>query len=174
MAFLAVATTVVPSFRDKAAYEGMSLILFNALIASSTTGTDALVVGQGDWYAALLIAGSVPVMLWANRTPLSWLAAAIAVWFGIGTLLPESDAINSIFTYGLNAVIFAGAVHLVYVGIKRQHKEWFMSGLVLIVVHAVVRYFDLFDDYLVSSLIFILAGIGLVLANRFWTRRFNA
>jgi len=174
IALLSVAKPVSQGFRDDVSWVALAFVLVNAFIASSTSIQEELVLSQNDWYAALVAGVSVAILLWANRSPIALTAAAIAVWFGLGTLLPETATLNLIFTYGLNLIIFGGAVLMIFRGIHEQHKAWFMGGLVLIVIHAVVRYFDLFEDYLVSSVIFILAGIGLVLANRFWKRRFHA
>ena len=174
MALLSVAQPVSPGFREDVSWVALAFVLFNAFIASSTSINEELVLTQNDWYASLVAGVSVLILLRANRSPVAITTAAIAVWFGVGTLLPETTTLNMVFTYGLNLIIFGGAVLMVYRGVREQHKAWFMGGLVLIVIHAVVRYFDLFEDYLVSSVIFILAGIGLVLANRFWKRRFDA
>ena len=174
MALLAAAAPVSQAFRRDASWVPLAFILFIAFIASSTSITDVLVLGHNDWYAALVAAVAVGILLWADRSPIALTAVAVTAWFAIGTVIPESSTASAIFTYGLNVVIFGGAVLLIYQGVKAPNKTWFMGGLVLVVIHAIVRYFDLFDDYLTSSLIFIFAGVGLVLANRFWKRRFSA
>jgi hypothetical protein len=174
MALLSVAQQVQKSFRIKASWVVLGFILIQAFVASSVDGMETVSSGPVDWYAALIAGIGSAILLWADRSPLSILASIIAVWFGAESLVPASNFVFTIFTVGLNVIVFGGAVLMIYLGVQQQNKTWFMGGLSLIVIHAIVRYFDLFDSYLVSSVIFILAGIGLVAANRFWKGRFDA
>ena len=75
-----------------------------------------------------------------------------------------------IAVYGVNVLLLATAIAMVWSGMKNMHKLDFMSGLVLIIVLALSRYGDYFNDYLVGAGIFVGSGILLFAANLYWRK----
>jgi len=175
MALVSISTSTAPRYRSVMHWIGVTLLVIMAFIFSSL-GTDGglEMIATRDWYGAVLCVVAAMILLWKDRGALTFVGVAIALWFTMGTFLTTwDDASGRVFIYGLNMILFAGAVAMITMGISVRQKAWFMGGLVLIVAHALIRYVDLFGDYIVTSIIFVLAGIALIGANRLWKARFN-
>lgn len=71
-----------------------------------------------------------------------------------------------------NLLFFAYALWNVRYGINHQIKRHFMTGIFLIVALAVTRYLDLFEDYMLSAIIFMLSGLFLYLIHNYWDKRY--
>jgi hypothetical protein len=71
----------------------------------------------------------------------------------------------------MNALFFAYCVWKIYYGIKQKEKGDFMRGIFYLLVWLIGRYIILFEDYLTTSIIFILAGVGLYYLNNYWNKR---
>ncbi|MGB0840197.1 MAG: DUF2157 domain-containing protein [Chitinophagales bacterium] len=73
----------------------------------------------------------------------------------------------------MNALFFAFSVWRIFYGIRHRIKSAFMSGIFFLLLLALSRYIDYFDNYVFTSLAFILSGIGIYLLNNFWNKRFG-
>lgn len=76
------------------------------------------------------------------------------------------------YSLAMNVAFFAYCVYLIVLGLKKRIKGSFMTGIGLILLIAFSRYLSLFEDYLITAVIFILAGGGLLLLNYFWNKRY--
>lgn len=75
-------------------------------------------------------------------------------------------------TFVFNLLLLGYALALITNGFRRTFKTDVMTGIAMLVVLAVLRYVDYFDDYLLAAGIFIVSGIGLFVLNSVWNRRF--
>lgn len=72
-----------------------------------------------------------------------------------------------------NLLFFGYAVWYIGYGIHRQVKHLFMTGVLMVVVLAISRYLDLFDNYILTAVIFILSGLFVYFINQYWDRRYE-
>ena len=82
----------------------------------------------------------------------------------------DYDAILAIF---YNVVLLALSVWKIYDGIHNQQKGDFMTGIFYLLILALARYFDLFENYVITGILFIVLGMGLYFINNFWNKKFN-
>lgn len=74
---------------------------------------------------------------------------------------------------GTNLLFFGYALWHISYGIRRQAKRFFMTGVLMIVVLAISRYLDLFENYILTAVIFILSGLFVYFINQYWDRRYE-
>jgi len=72
-----------------------------------------------------------------------------------------------------NLLFFGYALWHIGYGIRRQAKRFFMTGVLMVVVLAVSRYLDLFDNYILTAVVFILSGLFVYFINQYWDRRYE-
>jgi uncharacterized membrane protein len=70
----------------------------------------------------------------------------------------------------MNILFFAYCIWKIYYGISQREKGDFMRGIFYLFVWLIGRYIVLFEDYLTTSIIFILAGVGLYYLNDYWNK----
>jgi uncharacterized membrane protein len=80
------------------------------------------------------------------------------------------DVILAIF---YNVVLLALSVWKIYDGIHHQRKGDFMTGIFYLLMLALARYFDLFENYVITGILFIVLGMGLYFINNFWNKKFS-
>lgn len=148
------------------------LIAGSALIASSDSLHSPEVLGVQDWFALTLAGIATALVFWKSSASLAQGSVVIALLLSGLTFLPASQTGENILSVTLNVVLFLGAIWLVHRGVQKTSKLVFMCGLLLIVSLALTRFGDYFDNYIVGSIVFILAGIGLVLANMYWNKKY--
>ena len=160
------------SFRKSFQWVIASWVVLFGFIGTHDDLTTHFLVGQSDWFALVVAGIAAALLLFTTRTVLNVGMTAIVLWLSIATMLPETSAMIMLSTVMTNLTIFGFALALIWTGIRDKVKTNFMVGLGLVVLHALVRFNDYFDDYLIGALIFILAGIGLVIANLYWNKRY--
>jgi uncharacterized membrane protein len=74
---------------------------------------------------------------------------------------------------GMNVLFFAYCIWKIYHGISTREKGDFMRGIFYLMIWLIGRYIILFEDYLTTSIIFILAGAGLYYLNNYWNKKFE-
>lgn len=97
-----------------------------------------------------------------------------ALFLSFANPSPESLKVytNTIFL-SMNVLFFAYCVWKIYHGIDIQEKGDFMRGIFYLLVWLMGRYIILFEDYLTTSIIFILSGVGLYYLNSYWNKKFE-
>ncbi len=80
------------------------------------------------------------------------------------------DALLAIF---YNIVLLSLSVWKIYDGIQNQQKGDFMTGIFYLLMLALARYFDLFENYVITGILFIVLGMGLYFINNFWNKKFS-
>ncbi|MCS6904476.1 MAG: DUF2157 domain-containing protein [Bacteroidia bacterium] len=75
--------------------------------------------------------------------------------------------------YICNLVFLSISVLFIYWGLRKIQKNLFIGGIVGIMVLAIGRFIDYFDNYLLASFLFILCGLFILGINRYWERRFS-
>ena len=72
-----------------------------------------------------------------------------------------------------NIILFTLSIWKIYDGIQKEQKGDFMTGIFYLLVLALARYFDLFENYVITGVLFIVLGIGLYFINNFWNKKFS-
>lgn len=87
--------------------------------------------------------------------------------------LVETGIENISFAIFYNIVLLSLSVWKIYDGIQNQQKGDFMTGIFYLLMLALARYFDLFENYVITGILFIVLGMGLYFINNFWNMKFN-
>ncbi len=120
------------------------------------------------WFPAVLASVGVALLIFRRR---DWLSIGLCCVTMLIVVFSFVDArYTFIAVYGVNVLLLATAIAMVWSGMKNMHKLDFMSGLVLIIALALSRYGDYFNDYLVGAGIFVGSGILLFAANLYWRK----
>ncbi len=82
----------------------------------------------------------------------------------------DYDKILAVF---YNLVLLGLSIWKIYDGIHNQQKGDFMTGIFYLLMLALARYFDLFENYVITGILFIVLGIGLYFINNFWNKKFS-
>ncbi len=159
----------------------LTVLVFFFYIFTFKDATQAIVKGITDkgvpasFYAMIIIA---VVLYWQQPKQ-----AKMNIAFGIIGLVfipalllslikvTYSEVYTNILFILMNVLFFAYCVWKIYYGIKQKEKGDFMRGVFYLLVWLIGRYIILFEDYLTTSIIFILAGVGLYYLNNYWNRR---
>jgi uncharacterized membrane protein len=72
-----------------------------------------------------------------------------------------------------NLLYLGSVAFLLFRAIADRSKLLFMGSTAALLLWALVRYIDLFRNYLVTALIFILSAVALVLLNRLWEKKYE-
>jgi uncharacterized membrane protein len=72
-----------------------------------------------------------------------------------------------------NVVLLGLSIWKIYDGIQNQQKGDFMTGIFYLLMLALARYFDLFENYVTTGILFIVLGMGLYFINNFWNKKFS-
>ena len=88
---------------------------------------------------------------------------------GIHGLLSRDDAV--LFAVAVNLLALLSAIVLIQEGLRRGLSQFFYSGIALVLALAVMRYLDLFGDYLGAAAMFLVAAAVLYGAARYWRRQ---
>ncbi|MCU0330008.1 MAG: DUF2157 domain-containing protein [Candidatus Kapabacteria bacterium] len=90
-----------------------------------------------------------------------------ALWYSSFRMLwPNSLSI------GIDAITFLFAILLIRHGIRSQDKANFMAGVSTIFYLAGAKFFDFAGNYLAGAVVFMIAGLMLVVSNEYWKRRY--
>ena len=91
------------------------------------------------------------------------------VMLAIHGLLSRDDAM--LFAVAVNLLALLSAIVLIQEGLRRGLSQFFYSGIALVLALAVMRYLDLFGDYLGAAAMFLVAAAVLYGAARYWRRQ---
>lgn len=72
-----------------------------------------------------------------------------------------------------NVIYLATVVVLLFQGISARAKGLFLGSVMALLLWALVRYLDLFHNYLITALIFILSAVALVFMNKLWEKKYE-
>lgn len=97
-----------------------------------------------------------------------------ALFLSIGSVGAEGlKSATDVIFLAMNALFFAYCIWKIYHGIDIQEKGDFMRGIFYLLAWLIGRYIILFEDYLTTSIIFILSGVGLYYLNSYWNKKFE-
>lgn len=99
--------------------------------------------------------------------------AAIAVQSAWPEHATADDTPHYFMRITANAAYLASTVAMLFHAIRERTKAQFMAAVALLLTWALVRYLDLFRDYLVTALIFALAAAALIYLNRLWEKKYE-
>gem|GEM_PF-3284205 len=72
-----------------------------------------------------------------------------------------------------NVIYLATVIVLLFQGIAARAKGMFLGSVMALLLWALVRYLDLFHNYLITALIFILSAVALVFMNKLWEKKYE-
>ena len=85
-----------------------------------------------------------------------------------GMLLPDRNAVHLTMAILVNLFLLAVGVRFIMRGLEIRNGQMFYSGVLLLLLLALMRYLNLIGDYLGSALLFMVAGGILFGAARYW------
>ncbi len=88
-------------------------------------------------------------------------------------LLVSSHNYDITFVMFYNVVLLFLSLWKIYEGIQHREKGDFMTGIFYLLVLALARYFDLFENYVITGILFIALGFGLYFINNYWNKKFS-
>lgn len=88
--------------------------------------------------------------------------------------ISELKVYTDVLFYVMNVLFFSYCVWKIYYGVATKEKGDFMRGIFYLFVWLIGRYLILFEDYLTTSIIFILAGVGLYYLNNYWNKKYES
>jgi hypothetical protein len=74
--------------------------------------------------------------------------------------------------YLANFLFLVIGIILIYIGIRKIKKTLFLGGIISVMLLAIARFIDYFENYLVASILFMLCGLAILALNRYWSQRF--
>lgn len=120
--------------------------------------------------AGLLMAAMAKLTLPARKR--LWLALVpTLLLFALAWWVPASAEAALWLAVLVNLVLLGLAVGLLARGLESAQSHLFYTGVVVLLVLALLRYLDLIGDYIGGSVMFAIAGLVLMAAARFWRRR---
>lgn len=78
------------------------------------------------------------------------------------------DNIEMVLAIATNLILLASGIRLILRGVEIHAGYLFYTGVMVILLQAVLRYLDVMGDYITSAILFFVAGGILLLAARFW------
>jgi len=89
--------------------------------------------------------------------------------------LPAEPGIEGYYVVRISAnLIYLGSVAaLLFRAIAIREKPLFMSAVMAFLLWTLIRYFDLFSNYLITALIFALSAVALVMLNKLWEKKYE-
>lgn len=79
-----------------------------------------------------------------------------------------ASSIPTVFQLCTNLLILASGIWLIVRGHERASSTYFYSGVLLLLITALFRYFDLIGEYVGGAIVFLVASAALFLAARYW------
>ena len=131
---------------------------------------------EADWHH-LPSLSVVSLVLWAGAIYAGYRAGyyrSLVVFAAIFLLtIPALYFVNEsvhalAFQFAYNLVMVGLGIWLVIRGIRTRTSHYFWSGIVSIVLVALIRYFDLIGNYIGGSILFMFVAIILLGAARYW------
>jgi hypothetical protein len=89
--------------------------------------------------------------------------------------LPAEPGLEGYYIVRISAnLIYLGTVAaLLFRAIAIREKPVFMAAVMAFLLWTLIRYFDLFSNYLITALIFALSAVALVLLNKLWEKKYE-
>lgn len=162
------------------ALRGYLLLLVMLSFSEFSEGYLDELVGLADpglWaglLAALLASAWVVVRRLGSTGPRLLVMLLPFVLLGIHAFGHTDTALGDpawLFVLAVNLLALLSAIVLIQEGLKRGLTQYFYSGIVLMLLLALMRYLDLFGDYLGAAAMFLVAAAVLYGAARFWRRQ---
>ncbi|HNJ66541.1 MAG TPA: DUF2157 domain-containing protein [Turneriella sp.] len=154
-----------------------------ALIATFKSGARWLAGRENAWLP-VLVAGVSIVALYRMRATLrekrltTILLGGITALFTVGLI---SGAVKSaqngdsqlLARIGANVVYLGSLVALIFQAIAVRAKRLFLASAFGLLLWTWIRYLDLFQDYLVTALIFAVSAVALIGLNKMWESKYE-
>ena len=155
----------------------LRLILLLCFILSFVDPWEAMIEASWDHVASMsVIAGlfwAVALILaYRNRHLIYTSAAGALVIVVTALVIMIDDRVHGIwFQAAGNVMLVAIGVGLIMRGIQSNVTQYFWTGVSVILLVAMVRYFDLIGDYIGGAILFVIMGGILLGAAHFWKLR---
>ena len=99
------------------------------------------------------------------------IAMLVAHLLLVGAWIAGADGSALMFAVIVNMILLASAIRLLVRGLELHAAYLFYTGVVVILIQALLRYLDVMGDYLSGAMLFVAAAAVLFAAARFWQRR---
>ncbi|GAB4423365.1 MAG: hypothetical protein OHK0011_03190 [Turneriella sp.] len=163
-------------------FVSLALHLF-ALIATFKSGARFL-IGQHTWWAAITVAALAAGAFYRQRKVLREAKltlitlAGVAALLSVGLLARAADSAGNgdgqlLARIGANVVYLGSLVALIFHAIAMRTKRLFLAAAAGLLLWTWIRYLDLFQDYLITALIFALSAFALIGLNKMWERKYE-
>lgn len=132
------------------------------------------------WVMAAVAIASIALYRRSLREPqLTWLTvaniAATVVTLLAQRALPVTEGHEGYYLVRIAAnIVYLGSVAvLLFRAIAIREKPLFMAAVMAFLLWTLIRYIDLFSNYLITALIFALSAVALVLLNKLWEKKYE-
>ena len=133
-----------------------SILLGVLALGSIVLGRASLRERQVTWLILTNIVLTV-ASLWINRL-----------------VLPDADQGSyNVVRIAANVIYLGSIAALLFRAIAIREKSLFMGAVMAFLLWTLIRYFDLFANYLITALIFGVSAVVLVLLNRLWEKKYE-
>jgi len=190
LALLLVGLTLLQQFakldddwRRRLTYLFLTLTGFFTLLLTFKFFASHGVVNGHIWLPpALVILALLGLFVRRRELTAPFLVALVATSVAILTVAATAERLSTHAATGehyyvvrtaANLVYFGACLALIFRGIHERAKALFLSAVVALLVLALVRYADLFANYLVTALIFVVSAIALVFLNKLWEKKYE-
>jgi len=114
-------------------------------------------------------AGALTLIVSANASATILVIALVGLSLG----KDETDYDRVAVKIAANLVYLGTVVALILQAIKERAKGMFLGAVTALLIWAFVRYLDLFKNYLMTALIFVLCAFALVAMNKLWEKKYG-
>jgi uncharacterized membrane protein len=155
------------------------LLIENLLVLylyTSPASNDFIGVFTSSAWPAACLSVIALALYFFYYTRAAWLEhiqiAFTAVFWGMWLLAFFLEKNFLIVGYLANLLFLVIGIVLIYIGIRKIKKTLFLGGIISVMLLAIGRFIDYFENYLVASILFILCGLAILALNRYWSQRF--
>lgn len=190
LGMLALALALIQQFRALKEREVLLLTVvislaahLIALILTFKYTARALRTGPATWVALVIILLAVASLLRPRKDlreqKFTWVTLCnVAGLFALGLVggffeTGEKENRTLTIRIGANLIYLGSLVALLFHAISMRTKRLFLAAACGLLLWTWLRYLDLFQNYLVTALIFALSAVALVGLNKLWERKYE-
>ncbi len=152
------------------------LFTFKFFARSATNSADSL----ASIFLAAVALASLALARNAIRMPqVSWLVVGnivltiASLWLQRLVVTETDQNSYQVVRIAANIIYLGSIAALLFRAIALREKPLFMGAVMAFLLWTLIRYFDLFANYLITALIFALSAAALVLLNRLWEKKYE-
>jgi uncharacterized membrane protein len=135
----------------------------------------ALVIVAVSLVSLLITRGTLrfPALTWLTVVNILAVLACVTVQSFLFKEREADDHPHYFMRIAANLAYLGSTVFLLFRAIRLREKSVFMISVGMFLLWALIRYIDLFKNYLITALIFALSALALILLNRLWEKKYE-